>query len=56
MRLAIPPVPIVEHEMRRIIGTRTHAHQMLDAGARADNGPWIEHVNHRRDREQIDLG
>jgi hypothetical protein len=56
MLFAIPPVTIVEHEVRRIAGPRTHANQMLDAGARADHRPRIEDFDHGCDREQVKLG
>jgi hypothetical protein len=53
--LAIPPVTIVKHEMRRIARAGAHAHEMFDAGSNTDDFSRIEHLHDRRNREQVEL-
>lgn len=55
MNIAIPAVSIMKNQVRRIIGTKAHAHDMFDRGLRTNDGTRVEHVDNRRDGEEIEL-
>jgi hypothetical protein len=55
MLFAIPAMTIVEHEMRRVTGSGTHAHEMFNAGSSADHGSRIQHLDDGGNREQVEL-
>ena len=55
MRFAVPAVPIVKDQVRRIVGARAHTHEMLNPSARADDRTRVEHIDHGGDGKQIQL-
>ena len=46
---------IVEHKMRRITGSGTHAHEMFNAGSRTDHRSRIQHLHDGSHRKQVEL-
>ena len=55
MYVAVPAVSIMENQVRRIIGTKAHAHDVFDRRVRTNDGTRVEHVDRRRDGEKIKL-
>lgn len=56
MRFAVPAVTIMKDQMRGIVGTQPNAHQMFNTSAWSNYGLGIQHIHHRLDRKQIQLG
>ncbi len=48
-------MPIMEDQMRRIVGTQAHTHQMLDTGLRPDHHTRIQHIDDRTHGKQVEL-
>jgi len=46
---------IMKDEMRRVLGVQSHAHQVLHRRRAAHHLPWIEHIDHRLLRKEIEL-
>jgi len=46
---------IVEHEMRRITGSGTHAHEMFNARSSTHHGSGIQNLDDGSNRKQVEL-